>query len=126
MKPDITSRENIYLIISNFYQKLIDDEDTFPFFENFILNKTLEKHLYIITDFWEDILFNTTKYQNNVLQKHLNIIKKTAFNTNHFNAWMLYFTETIDHNFAGLNAELMKNRAKSIATVMKIKLDLYQ
>lgn len=125
MKPDITSREHIHLIITDFYQKLIKDESTFPFFEDFIKNKTLEKHIDIITDFWEDIIFQTNKYSNNVLQKHLDINNNIKFSKEHFNTWLTYFTDTVDSNFSGLNAELTKNRATSIATVMQVKMNLY-
>ena len=125
MKPDITSREHIHFIITDFYQKLIKDESTFPFFEDFIKNKTLEKHIDIITDFWEDIIFQTNKYSNNALQKHLDINNNIEFSKEHFNTWLTYFTDTVNSNFSGLNAELTKNRATSIATVMQVKMNLY-
>ena len=126
MKQDIISREDIHFIISDFYSKLINDKSTRPFFESFIKNNTLEKHIDIITDFWEDILFSTIKYSNNVLQKHLDINTEIKFEKEHFELWLNYFIETINNNFSGLNAELMKNRAKSIATVMQVKMKLYK
>ena len=125
MKPNINSRDNIHFIITNFYNKLIKDKETSLFFQDFIEQNNLEQHINIITDFWEDILFNSNKYSNNVLQKHLKINENIQFSKNHFNTWLTYFTETIDHNFTGLNAELMKNRAQSIATVMQVKMKLY-
>ena len=126
MKSDVTSRESIHFIISDFYSKLINDKSTRPFFENFIKENSLEKHINIITDFWEDILFNTIKYSNNVLQKHLDVNTEIKFEKEHFELWLNYFIETISNNFSGLNVELMKNRAKSIATVMQVKMKLYK
>ena len=126
MKQDIISREDIHFIISDFYSKLINDKNTRPFFENFIKENSLEKHINIITDFWEDILFNTIKYSNNVLQKHLDVNTEIKFEKEHFELWLNYFIETISNNFSGLNVELMKNRAKSIATVMQVKMKLYK
>jgi len=126
IKRDITSRENIHFIITDFYKKLISDKYTYPFFEKFIEQGVLEHHIFSITDFWEDILFNSNKYSNNVLEKHLNTNQQIPFNKKHFDSWLNYFFETIDSNFKGLNAELMKNRAQSIATVMQVKMKIYK
>jgi len=40
----------------------------------------------------------------------------------HFQKWLLLFTETVDQLFEGEKAELAKQRATSIATVMQIKM----
>jgi hemoglobin len=68
MKLDISSRKDIKSILSEFYNKLLMDEKMLPFFEEIICNNQLEHHLEIITDFWEDILFDTTLYKNNAMQ----------------------------------------------------------
>ena len=122
MKTDITSRKDIKLIIKKFYDLLIDDTTMSPFFKEFIEQDTLEAHLEIITNFWNDILFNSNTYKNNVLQKHLNKHAFINFKKEHFSNWLQHFSTTIDNHFSGLKAELMKNRALSIATVMQIKM----
>ncbi|APG65029.1 hypothetical protein LPB136_06505 [Tenacibaculum todarodis] len=126
MKKDITSRKDIKHIICKFYEKLLNDEEMLPFFENFVQNKTLEKHIDIITDFWNDILFDTITYSNNVLKKHLDINSFIAFREKHFTIWMSYLFETIDTDFIGLNTSKMKERATSISMVMKLKMNLYK
>ena len=68
MKLDISSLKDIKYILSEFYNKLLMDEKMLPFFEEIICNNQLEHHLEIITDFWEDILFDTTLYKNNAMQ----------------------------------------------------------
>lgn len=125
MKPDISSKEDINFIITKFYDKLIADVEMKPFFEEFIQQNTLEHHLEIITSFWNDILFDTTSYKNNTMQKHLDFSKKIPFTKEHFSRWTSYFFATIDNHFNGLNAEKMKNRANSIAMVMQLKIGLY-
>ena len=122
---DISTRKDIYNIIKLFYDKMIADETMVVFFEEFINNKTLEEHFISITDFWEDILFNTNNYSKNVMQKHLIASQKNKFEKHHFINWLHYLTSTIDGNFKGLQAELMKNRAQSIATVMQVKMNVY-
>ncbi|APZ46565.1 hypothetical protein BW723_09805 [Polaribacter reichenbachii] len=126
MKPDISSRKDIKLIITKFYDKLLVDEKMLPFFEEIVAKNQFEHHLEIITDFWNDILFDTLTYQNNVMQKHLNINTFINLKEAHFAIWVSYFFTTINFYFEGEKAHQMKNRASSIATVMKLKLNIYK
>lgn len=126
MKKDITSRKDIKLIISKFYDKLLSDEKMFPFFEEIVKNNSLEKHLEIIVDFWEDLLFQSYKYKNNPMKKHLDFNKKIKFSKEHFNLWLGYLYQSISETFSGEIATTMKTRAQSIATVMQLKMNLYK
>lgn len=126
MKSDISTRENIKLIITKFYDKLLVDEKMMPFFKEIVQKNQLEHHLEIIMDFWNDILFDTNVYQSNVMQKHLNKDAFVKFQKEHFAIWVSYFSETIDTYFEGNNAQIMKTRAASIATVMKLKMNVYE
>ena len=126
MKPDITKRKDIKLIITKFYDKLLVDEKMNPFFEEIVVKNQLEHHLEDITDFWNDILFDTITYQNNVMQKHLDKNAFISFEKEHFTIWVSYFFTSIDTFFKGQNASKMKTRAQSIATVMQLKMNLYQ
>lgn len=126
MKPDIQSRQDLETIIPNFYKKLISDQTLFPFFEEIVNTNSLEHHLSIIIDFWQDLLFQTYLYKNNPMQKHLDFHQKMKFEKHHFALWLQYLTETIDEGFEGENALNMKTRASSIATVMQLKMDLYE
>ncbi|WP_299061946.1 group III truncated hemoglobin [uncultured Polaribacter sp.] len=126
MKPDITSRKDIKHIITKFYDQLLVDEKMTPFFEDIVQKNHLEEHLEIISDFWNDILFDTNTYKNNVMQKHVDKNVFIAFKKEHFTIWISYLFETIDAFFDGENAINMKNRARSIATVMELKMGVYQ
>jgi hemoglobin len=126
MKPDISSRKDIKQIMTKFYDLLLADKTMMPFFEEIIQENQLEHHLEIITDFWNDILFDTNEYQQNVMQKHLHKHAFIAFRKEHFNRWVSYFFKTIDTSFKGINSEKMKARAQSIATIMQLKMNLYQ
>ncbi|OAD45650.1 group III truncated hemoglobin [Polaribacter atrinae] len=126
MNPDISSRDDIKFIITKFYDLLLADKKMIPFFEEIVAKNHLEEHLEVISDFWNDILFDTNSYSNNVMKKHLDKNVFVAFNKEHFSIWMSYFFETIDANFDGERAQNMKNRARSIATVMELKLGVYQ
>lgn len=126
MKPDINSKKDIKLIITKFYDKLLADDKMLPFFEDIVAQNQLEHHIDIISDFWNDILFDTLTYQNNVMQKHLDKNAFVTFKKEHFTIWMSYLTETINTFFEGNNSERMKSRAQSIATVMQLKMNLYK
>jgi len=123
---DILSREDLTKIISVFYEKLLSDSLMLPFFEEMRTKNSLEKHLEVLVDFWQDVVFDTSTYTNNTLQKHLAINTFMKFERAHFTRWISYFLETIDERFTGVNAEKMKARARSIATVMQIKMNLYE
>ena len=69
MKQFISSRKDIHFIIIEFYKKLISDEEMLPFFDAIVKQNHLEEHIEIITDFWQDILLDTSTYKNNVLEK---------------------------------------------------------
>lgn len=125
MKKDIATRADIKLIITKFYDRLLADKKMFPFFEEIIVKNHLEKHLELITDFWEDMLLYSHKYKNNPMQKHIDFAKKIPFSKNDFTLWLQHLNSSIDDFFDGENAHIMKTRAQSIATVMQLKLNLY-
>jgi hemoglobin len=82
----------------------------------------LEHHLPILADFWEQVMFHTGSYRNNPLQIHLNLNAKEKLTEEHFDTWLKHFYSTTDSLFAGQNAENIKTKALSIATIMKIKM----
>lgn len=56
------------------------------------------------------------------MQPHLVLNQKSPIENHHFDAWLRYFNETVDELFDGEKAFFAKERALSIATVMKIKI----
>ena len=60
------------------------------------------------------------------MKKHVDKNVFVAFKKEHFTIWMSYFFKTIDDNFEGERSHNMKNRARSIATVMELKMGVYQ
>ena len=126
MKNEISTRADVKFIISTFYEKLLKDDEMLPFFIDIVKKGQLEHHLETITDFWEDILFQTYNYKNNTMQKHLDFDKKFAFSKRHFYLWLEYFNQTVDEYYIGKKALDIKTRAQSIATIMQVKMNLYQ
>jgi hemoglobin len=118
---DIETRDDLLLLMRAFYSRLLADP-TISYIFTEVAKIDLEAHLPHLADFWEQTLFYTGGYKKNVLQLHLDLNAKEKITDAHFNTWLNHFHKTIDEYFAGENAERMKSRAESIATVMKIKI----
>jgi hemoglobin len=124
MKHDIENREDVKLLINAFYDK-VKQNDKIGYIFNDIAKVNWEKHLPVMYDFWESILFFTASYTGNPMTVHGVLNQSANFTAEHFNVWLKLFTSTVNELFEGEKAELAKQRAISIATVMQTKL-LYQ
>jgi hemoglobin len=121
MKKDINSRGDLLLLVKKFYEKLLNDE-TINYLFTDIAKIDLDHHLPVLVDFWDSILFQSDTYRKNAMQPHLILHQKSPLEKHHFETWLMYFNNTVDELFEGEKAFVVKERAKSIATVMQIKL----
>ncbi len=121
MKADIQNRADIENLVNTFYEKVNKDE-TISYFFTEVVPVNWEKHLPIMYDFWENLLFATGNYEGNPMAKHKGIHHKSPLSMRHFQQWIRLFNETVNELFEGGNAELIKQRAQSIATVMQVKI----
>lgn len=121
---DIETRADLEVLMREFYNKLLQD-DVINYIFTDVAGINLEEHLSVITDFWELSIFHTGGYRNNVMQVHLGINNKEKLTEEHFATWLKHFEETTNSLFSGDNAEKIKTRALSIATIMKIKLSAF-
>lgn len=117
---DIQNRDHIEQLMRAFYAKAIPDPMIGHYFTK-VIAMDLEKHLPVIVDFWETVLFGVAKYKSNAIAVHKHLHEKSAFEDKHFEHWVMLFKSTVDELFEGEKAELAKQRALSIATVMKLK-----
>ena len=121
MKKDITTRADIEQLVQRFYEKVRADPMIGPLFGG-MYPVNWERHLPIMYDFWENTLFYTGTYTGNPIQTHRKLHERYPLNSDHFRQWVHLFTETVDELFEGEKALLARQRALSIATVMKVKL----
>jgi hemoglobin len=115
-RHDIRTKEDITLLISEFYAKVRKDEQLAPHFSHV----DWEHHTPIIIDFWCMILLGDQSYKGNPLARHLQLSLKK----DDFDRWLFHFTNTIDENFTGGKAEEAKQRALSIASIFQFKMGL--
>lgn len=121
MKADIQSRSDIQLLVDRFYDKVKQDEAISYLFID-VAKVDWEHHLPRMYDFWENIVFQTGGFTGNPMAAHLQLNQKSPLKQEHFVRWLQLFFETVDELFDGDNAELIKQRAQSIATMMQIKI----
>lgn len=121
MRKDISTREDIELLMNNFYEKLLSDEAINYIFTD-VAKLDIKTHIPVIADFWESVLLNKNVYHNNTMKIHMDLNDKTPLMRSHFDVWLKHFSATVDQLFDGDIALLAKQRATSVATVMQIKI----
>jgi hemoglobin len=122
MKHDIQTRDDLFVLVKTFYEKLFADELLQTIFID-VAKIKLEGHLPILVDFWDSILLDGDSYRRNQMEKHTELNKKFRLEKQHFDQWIFLWNQTIDELFAGERAEHAKFRAKSIADIMSYKID---
>ncbi len=118
---DIQTQADLYLLVDEFYKKLLSDESIRFIFTDVVKIK-IEEHLPILVVFWSQAILGTGGYVKNLTQIHLDINAKERLTPELFNIWLSHFYATVDKNFKGEKAEQIKTQALSIATIMQIKI----
>ena len=120
-QTDITTLEDIKLLVDTFYSKVQKDEFIGPIFNEKIGNRWPE-HLEKMYRFWQTILLEVHSYSGSPFPPH----KQLPLAKEHFDRWMEIFTKTTDSLFAGPLAEEAKLRAKNMAEMFHYKIDYFR
>lgn len=120
-KKDLKSREDVYLLVTKFYEKVRIDDTIGPFFDRI---KDWPEHLDRLTTFWESSLFMQTKYYGNPLEAHVKADKEhgNKISELHFGVWLNLWHQTIDELFKGENADNAKFRARKMGTFLYLNI----
>lgn len=118
---DITTREDITLLVKEFYRKVRQNETLGYIFDD-VMKIDWDYHIPILIDFWETILLDTASYRRNAMEVHFQVNEKVKLQPFHFTTWLNLFDTTVDEYFAGEKASLAKKRAHSVAGLMQLKL----
>jgi len=121
-KNDIKTREDVFLLVSTFYEKVRANEQIGYFFNNAI--KNWDEHLDKLTTFWEKNLFLRGKYLGDPLVAHAKVDKENnnTITEMHFGVWLNLWFQTIDELFEGDYAENAKRRARKMSTFLYLKI----
>lgn len=118
---DIQNQDDLYLLVDEFYKRLLSDNAISYIFTDVVKIK-IEEHLPILVTFWSQAIMGTGGYTNNLTKIHLDINRKEHLSPELFKIWLDHFNSTVDGLFSGNNAEKIKTNALNIATVLQIKI----
>ena len=122
MKKDLKNRADIRKLINAFYEKMLEDKLIGYIFTD-VAKIELSEHLPHLYDFWDNALFYTGEYKRDLMDIHLELhFSLYKLEKEHFDRWLKLFNETLDELFEGEKAQIAKERAKSIAIVLHLKI----
>jgi hemoglobin len=121
MKKDIRTRRDIERLVNRFYDRVKADGLLGPVF-NDVARVNWEKHLPVMHDFWDNTIFFSGAYSGNPMLLHQLLHGRFALTQAHFDRWTDLFNATVDEFFSGDNASMAKQRAESIAAVIRSKI----
>lgn len=114
MNGDLKDRSDVAQLVEEFYRRAFADPLIGHIFTN-IARMDLARHLPVMCDFWETVLFRAGLYRRNALQVHLDLNARFPLHQEHFDRWLALWVGTVDDHFAGEKADLAKVQAARIA-----------
>jgi len=117
-KQDVQDRKDIEKIVNDFYDEVKEN----PKLQHFFIHVNWAKHLPVMYNFWENVLFFTGKYSGNPMEVHTKMHSKQPVTKEDFQEWKAVFTKTVKKNFEGKNADIIIQKAQSIAAIMELKI----
>ena len=118
---DISTFEDIKLLVNTFYDKVQKDDYIGPIFNEKIGHRWPE-HLEKMYRFWQTVLLEVHSYSGSPFPPH----KHLPIDKEHFDRWMQLFIETNDTLFQGPIAEEAKLRAKNMADMFNYKINYFR
>lgn len=111
---DLSGRADIDRLVRTFYERALADPELAPVFEVLAI-VGLDEHLIVVGDFWEQILFRTTRYDGSFLRVHRALHAHHGLTMARFARWLELWAEAVDDLFTGVNADRAKSRAGAMA-----------
>ena len=121
MAKDIENRDDIRLLVENFYSKVTGDEIIGEIFKDVLVFRW-DTHIPIMIDFWESVLLGGTGYKGHTMRVHIGLDKKHPLSPEHFKHWKKLFFETLDEHFAGQVTEEAKKKVELMEVLMQSKI----
>lgn len=115
---DLETRADVDAVLRAFYTRVLDDTLLRRVFVE-VAHLDLEKHLPVIGDFWEKVLFNTGRYDGNAMRVHRRLHGIEPLTPAHFERWLTVWDQTMDARHQGATATRAKQHAARIALAMQ-------
>ena len=120
-KKDISTLEDIQLLVDSFYAKVRLNDLIGPIFDR-IIQDNWPAHLKKMYGFWQTVLLDERTYFGAPFPPHANM----PIAQEHFDNWLALWNETIDENFQGLVADEAKWRGDKMAAMFLSKIEFYR
>ncbi|WP_325561593.1 group III truncated hemoglobin [Pedobacter sp.] len=117
---DIEKKEDLRLLVNEFYNKALQDELIGPVFKS--ADFSLTAHIPVMVSFWETILFDVHTYSGNPMLKHIQLNQFIPLKPEHFQRWLVLWEDVLKTHFKGERTDEALKRASSIAQMMQIKI----
>ena len=110
------TKENIEIMVMNFYRRVLKDDIIGPFFiaklGDDMTNEYWKHHLEILVNFWASIALNDASYRGNPFAPHMYL---GELNREVFEQWLNLFFATLDEVYEPQVADIFKERSSIIA-----------
>lgn len=121
LKKEISTLEDIKLMVDNFYEKVRKDDLLQGIFNEKIQERWPE-HLEKMYKFWQTVLLEEHTYYGSPFVPHA----KLSVKKEHFDRWIQLFSETIEERFYGQKAAKAKWQGERMAEMFHSKIKYYQ
>lgn len=111
---DIREPADIDRLVAHFYRQVLVDP-IIGFFFTDIRPIDLERHLPVISAFWQQQLLGQPGYRGATFAVHRDLHQRCPLQPEHFHRWLSLFESSVDELFSGPVAAAAKRRARSIA-----------
>jgi len=118
---DIGELADIQLLVDTFYGKIREDDLLKDIFNGIIQDRWPE-HLEKMYRFWQTVLLEEHTYFGSPFPPHL----RMPVSEEHFNRWVMLFSETVDALFEGDKAERAKWQGSRMAEMFLSKITYFR
>lgn len=120
-KHDITSMDDIKLLVDKFYDRIRED-DLLGHIFNEVIQDRWPQHLDKMYSFWQTVLLGEHTYQGSPFVPHAPL----PVESKHFDRWVMLFLSTADELFVGKTTERAKWQGERMASMFLAKITYYQ
>jgi len=119
---DITTPEDIRLLVDSFYTRVLKDELIGHIFTE-VVPISWQKHMPVMYSFWNSVIFGAAAYKGNPMTVHMALNAHFPLTQAHFDRWLQLWSATVNDLFCGPHAAAAIEKAASIATIMLHKIN---
>jgi hemoglobin len=114
---DITTDNDVGVIVRRFYRAAIPDELLGPAFERFGVDWS--RHIPKLVRYWEHVLLGRPGHGVNTIGAHREVQRIAPFGEAHIDRWVELWGEAVDECYAGPVAERAKLRAHQVGRALR-------